>query len=264
MPNKRSRPVGSKRAIAILGSAGLVLAGAAFVQSAPASAAVPGLIRGDQVGYLPTEVKQAYLMTTGAVVNADFSVLDAHGHKVFTGTVGHTSRGAWNARYTAVYPITFSGVTAPGTYHIVVSGDASGSSPSFTVADAGALSGKAGADGVPFFQVQRDGPDVIKGALDRKPSHLNDASGSVYAIPNFQEDSDVITDAKLTKIGGPDNVLGGWFDAGGYPKFTPTTAHGHGLLFASPRAPRAPPPPPLGHEGRFGQRRLRQGCGLKT
>src|SRR5207248_62937 len=133
---------------AILGSAGLVLAGAAFVQSAPASAAVPGLVRVDQVGYLPTEVKQAYLMTTGAVANADFSVLDAHGHKVFTGTVGHTSRGAWNARYTAVYPITFSGVTAPGTYHIVVSGGASGSSPSFTVAYAGALYGKAVADGV--------------------------------------------------------------------------------------------------------------------
>ena len=90
--------MGSKRAIAILGSAGLVLAGAAFVQSAPAGAAVPGLVRVDQVGYLPTEVKQAYLMTTGAVANADFSVLDAHGHKVFTGTVGHTSRGAWNAR----------------------------------------------------------------------------------------------------------------------------------------------------------------------
>jgi len=256
--------VGSKRAIAILGSAGLVLAGAAFVQSAPASAAVPGLVRVDQVGYLPTEVKQAYLMTTGAVANADFSVLDAHGHKVFTGTVGHTSRGAWNARYTAVYPITFSGVTAPGTYHIVVSGGASGSSPSFTVADAGALYGKAVADGVSFFQVQRDGPDVIKGALDRKPSHLNDASASVYAIPNFQEDSDVITDAKLTKIGGPVNVLGGWFDAGDYLKFTHTTAYGDVLLFASERALGAAAPSTLDNEAHFGERWLDQVWDQKT
>jgi endoglucanase len=256
--------MGSKLVVAVLGSAGLALAGAALVQSAPAGASVAGLVRVDQVGYLPTEVKQAYLMTTGPVTRADFAVVDAHGHKVYGGTVGHTNRGPWNTTYKGVYPISFSAVTAPGTYHIVVSGGASGSSPSFTVADASSLYHKAIVDGISFFQLQRDGTDVVPGALHRKPAHLNDASASVYAIPRFEEDSDVITDAKLTKLGGPVNVLGGWFDAGDYLKFTHTTAYGDVVLFAAERALGAASPSTLDSEAHFGARWLDQVWDEKT
>ena len=196
--------MGAKRVGAIIGAAGLVLAGAAFVHAASAgAAAVTGLVRVDQVGYLPTEVKQAYLLTTGTVGSADFSVVDGHGHKVYSGTVDKTNRGPWNTKYQGVYPITFSAVTAPGTYHIVVSGGATGTSPSFAVADANALYTKAIADGISFFQVQRDGPDVIQGALNRKPSHLNDSSASLYAWPKFAAGgSDAITTSDLTKLSG--------------------------------------------------------------
>jgi endoglucanase len=203
-------------------------------------------------------------MTAGTVANADFAVLDAHGHKVYSGTVGHDNRGPWNTTYHGVYPITFSAVTAPGTYHIVVSGGAAGSSPAFTVADAKSLYTKAIVDGVSFFQVQRDGPDIVRGALNRKPAHLNDASASVYAIPNFEDESDVITDAKLTKIGGPVNVLGGWFDAGDYLKFTHTTAYGDLLLFATERALGAASPSTLDSEAHFGSQWLDQVWDQKT
>jgi hypothetical protein len=37
-----------------------------------------------------------------------------------------------------------------------------------------------------FFQAQRDGHDVIPGRLDRKPSHLADHTGIVYAEPKFR------------------------------------------------------------------------------
>ncbi len=256
--------MGSKRGVAIVGAAVLALAGAAFVRSAPAGAAVAGLVRVDQVGYLPTEVKYAYLMTTTPVASADFTVVNSAGRRVYAGTVGHASRGAWNKKYKAVYPITFSGVTAPGLYHIVVSGGASGSSPSFTIANAATLYGKALVDGVSFFQTQRDGPDVIPGQLDRKPAHLNDASATVYAVPSFEEDSDVITDARLTKIGGPVNVLGGWFDAGDYLKFTHTTAYGDVVLFAAERALGAAAPSTLDSEAHFGARWLDQMWDQKT
>ncbi|OLB81315.1 MAG: glycoside hydrolase [Actinobacteria bacterium 13_2_20CM_2_71_6] len=209
----------------------------------------------DQVGYLSGETKLAYLMVPNPAGGASFAVVNSAGTKVLTGTVG-SSRGAWNTKYKAVYPINFSAVRAPGTYHITVGGAASGASPSFAIADAASLYSKAIADGVAFFQVQRDGPDVISGQTNRKPSHLNDKSVSVYAVPNFEPDSDVITDANLKKIGGPVNVLGGWFDAGDYLKFTHTTAYGDVILFAAERALGNAAPSTLDAEAHFGEKWL--------
>ncbi len=245
----------SRRVIAILGAAGLALTAGTLSLPRAAGAAVAGLVRVDQVGYLPGEVKQAYLMVPGPVGGVSFAVVNAAGAKVLTGQVG-ASRGAWNSRFKAVYPITFSGVRTPGTYHITVGGAASGSSPSFTIADPARLYRKAIADGIAFFQVERDGPEVIPGQTDRKPAHLNDAKASVYAIPHFEEDSDVITDPNLKKIGGPVNVVGGWYDAGDYLKFTHTTAFGDGILFATERALGSAAPSTLDAEAHFGEQWL--------
>jgi endoglucanase len=248
--------VRSVRVIALLSVVTLAFG----VQPSPAAAATTatGLIRVDQVGYLPGDVKQAYLMVRSPVSNVAFQVVDAAGHTVRSGRVGATSRGAWNAQYTAVYPITFTGLRATGTYHITVSGGATGRSPSFRVADAAALYRQAIADGVAFYQVQRDGPDVIAGPTKRKPSHLNDARAFVYATPNFEPDSDVITDAALTRIGGPVNVLGGWFDAGDYLKFTHSTAFGTAVMFAAERALGAASPSTLDAEAHHGTKWLEQ------
>jgi endoglucanase len=246
--------VPSPRALSVLCVTGLALG--ALALPGAAHAATTGLVRVDQVGYLPGDVKQAYLMVRSPVRGAAFAVVDAAGHAVLSGRVGGTSRGAWNTTYPAVYPITFSGLHATGTYHIVVSGGAAGRSPSFRVADAAALYRKAIADGVAFYQVQRDGPDVVAGQTGRRPAHLNDARASVYATPSFEPDSDVITDAGLTKVGGPVDVTGGWFDAGDYLKFTHTTAFGDAVLYATERALGPAAPSTLDAEARFGERWL--------
>ena len=73
-----------------------------------------------------------------------------------------------------------------------------------------------------YFRAQRDGANVDPTLLHRRPSHLNDAHASVYAIPHYNVDDQLVKD--LTKVGGPVNVAGGWFDAGDYIKFVGTTS----------------------------------------
>ena len=248
-----------KRMIAIVGAAGLLVAGGAVALSAPAGAAVAGLVRVDQVGYLPGDAKVAYLMAPGTVTGAKFAVVNSAGTTVLGGSVSGTSRGSWNSKYSKVYPITFSGLKTAGTYTIKVSGAATGTSPKFRVADAATLYGSMVSGGVSFFQVQRDGSDVIAGPLGRKPSHLHDASASVYATPHFASGgSDTITDGDLSKIGGPVNVAGGWFDAGDYLKFTHTTAYGDIVLYAAERALGSASPSTLDSEAHFGSGWLNQ------
>jgi endoglucanase len=232
---------------------------AATVTAATASAdpSVAGLVRVDQVGYLPGDAKQAYLMVPSAVTGAHFAVLDTRGNTVFTGSVGTADLGKWNAAYPDVYAMKFTGLRATGTYHIVVSGTSTASSPTFRIESRADMYASVVSDGVAFFGVQRDGSDVIGGALDRKPSHLNDAQATVYADPTFLPDgNDVIADAALTKIGGPVDVEGGWFDAGDYLKFTHTTAYGDALLYASQRALGTAAPATLGAEAQFGEQWL--------
>jgi endoglucanase len=240
------------RLLAAVATGGLVAA-LATVPAAPSQAAVSGLVRVDQGGYLPGETKQAYLMTTGAASGVRYAVVDSAGATVLSGSVGGTSRGSWNSSYPDVYPIAFSGLTAPGTYRLKVSGGVSATSPPFTVGDAAGVYGKLVADGVSFFQLQRDGRDVIPGPLGRKASHLHDSSASVYATPHFQSGGDTITDSDLKKTGGPVDVEGGWFDAGDYLKFTHTTAYGDALLFAAERTLGGRSPSTLDAEAHFGE-----------
>jgi endoglucanase len=97
----------------------------------------------------------------------------------------------------------------------------------------------------------------VPGALGRRPSHRNDANGTVYSDPTFLPDGDdVIADPTLTAIGGPVDVEGGWFDAGDYLKFTHTTAYGDLVLYASERALGASAPSTLDAEARFGEQWL--------
>jgi len=231
--------------------AGGVLFASLGVAPAPAAAAVRGFVRVDQVGFAPGESKYAYLMARTRVGKATFTVLDAAGHAVLSGPVAATSRGSWNAAYPAVYPIDLSRLSRPGTYRIKVGGGAVAVSPSFRVQRAADLYGALVRDGVTFYQTQRDGRSVIPGALRRRPAHLHDAAARVYATPRFVTD-DVIAGADLTRIGGPVNVEGGWFDAGDYLKFTHSTAYGAVTLLAAARALGRSAPPELAAEARHG------------
>jgi endoglucanase len=196
----------------------------------PAAAATTAEIRVDQVGYAAGETKAAYLMGTTSNANAAFTVTDAAGKSVLTGKVG-ASTGKWSTAYSAVYPIDISALKTTGTYQIKVG---STLSPSFKVDSANALFAPIADDVVKFFQVQRDGADVIPGVLNRKPSHLADKTASVYTVPTFTGDDTI--SSKMTKTGATIDASGGWFDAGDFLKFTVTTSYAVTNLLLSARS----------------------------
>jgi endoglucanase len=210
----------------------------------PARRSIVAVLRVDQLGYLPHEVKRARLMTSAAVHGERFVVLGHAGRVVRRGRVPARPIGRWNRSWPAVYRLDFSALTAPGRYRLRVLGPASTTSVPFRVLGAGLLYGTLLRDGVSFDQVQRDGAGQVRGPLHRRPAHLLDRRARIYAWPHMEPDSDLITDADLHRIGGPVDVAGGWFDAGDYLKFTHSTAYNDVLLLTSARmlgrrAPRA-------------------------
>jgi endoglucanase len=208
---------------------------AAPAQAAPTArgpSAPAALLRIDQAGYLAREAKLAVLMSRTARPHARVYVLDSAGRRVQTATV-HRRRG-WSKTYPAVYGVRFGALSRPGRYRLALAGTRV-RSPRFSVISSGALWTQVLRDGIRFYQVQRDGSDVVRGVLRRKPAHLNDRTARIYAHPHFEPDSDVITDHDLTRIGGPVDVAGGWFDAGDYLKFTHSTAYADVLLFSAAR-----------------------------
>jgi hypothetical protein len=130
-----------------------------------------------------------------------------------------------------VYPIDITGLKTAGTYQIKVGGTVS---PSFKVDSAAALFSPVAEDVVKFFQVQRDGSNVIPGVLNRKPSHLADRTASVYAVPTFTGDDTI--SSKMSKTGVTIDASGGWFDAGDFLKFTETTSYAVTNLLLSERS----------------------------
>jgi hypothetical protein len=223
------------------------------IANAPAAA-----VRVDQLGFASSESKIAYLLTPHAVAKASFAVVDASGAVVLNGTAG-PSRGRWNGRYRAVQPLDLSALTAPGTYRIEVAGPPAAESPPFAIGSPAALFGDRVTDVVSFFQVQRDGADVIPGPLHRTPAHLRDRALTWYAWPRYENaDSDTILGRSLTPLGGKVDLEGGWLDAGDFVKFTHTIAYADVMLFASERALGGAAPPALDPEARFGLRFLRK------
>jgi Glycosyl hydrolase family 9/Cellulase N-terminal ig-like domain len=197
----------------------------------------PATVRVDQLGYLPDDPKHARLMTAARIANARFAVVDAHGETVLRGRVPAKPVGKWNRNYHAVYDLAFTRLDKPGRYRIRVHGGTTARSPLFRVAGRAAIYGTLLRDGVRFDQVQRDGANVIRGRLDRVPSHLNDRHAHVYARPNFVPGSDAITDHRLHRLGKTTvDVAGGWFDAGDYLKFTHSTAYATDILLFSQRS----------------------------
>lgn len=255
MPSTSAYGPGIRRrsAAAVTGvTAAAMLAALALTTGAgTAQAATTGLVRINQLGYTDSGAKEAFLLATSAVSGASWKLVDASGATAASGTTG-TSLGSWNTAYPAVYLIDFTSVKTDGSYHLVVSGAATGTSRTFTIGSAATVFAKPAADATAFFQAQRDGTDVIPGQLNRKPSHRNDGAATVYNWPSFtSSDGDTIS-AAPTKIGGTVDVSGGWFDAGDYLKFTETTSYAVAALEIAAREKGADDTSALGAEARHG------------
>jgi endoglucanase len=233
--------------VAALAMLAATTAGAAQAAST-ASAAAPAApqVRVNQVGYAPDVPKVAFAMLPSRVASVRFTVTDARGAVVFRG-VSRTDAGAWNSRYKAVYELSFSGLRQSGTYRVRV-GPAQ--SPPFRIASGAALYGQLVDNAVRYFTSERDGPDVEHPVLSREPANLTDASAYVYATPQYDSNDNLL--GSLKRIGGPVNVSGGWFDAGGgYEKFGYTASYADALMLIAARDnPRAYPT--LRPEAEFG------------
>ncbi|SDP58160.1 N-terminal ig-like domain of cellulase [Streptomyces sp. cf386] len=200
-----------------------------------ASASTKVAIRVDQVGYVRGEAKQAYVMgSPAALAGARFQVVDAKNKVVSAGRLGATT-GRWNAKYPSVRTADLTALNTPGTYRIVLTGTAAGRSPAFRIADAGELMTPLVRDNIRFLQAQRDGADVLPGALQHGPSHLADEDATVYADPEYDEEGNELLDEQLTPTGDQVDVSGGWFDAGDFLKFTGTTSYSVAELLLAQR-----------------------------
>ncbi|MGW5112824.1 glycoside hydrolase family 9 protein [Nocardia sp. NPDC004123] len=213
----------------------LALAACALPTDA-ATRAGPPAIRVDQVGYIVGQAKQVFVMGSETELSrAGYRLVDDRGTIVAIGQVGERT-GTWNSRYPAVHTVDLSAVDTPGRYRLELTGTASGRSPQFRIAPAKDLLTPLVENNVRFFQTQRDGADVVPNVLHRKPSHLADRHATVYATPRYNEDGTELLDAKLTPVGGPVDVSGGWSDAGDFLKFTHTAAYSTADLLLALRA----------------------------
>ncbi|MGH3163908.1 MAG: glycoside hydrolase family 9 protein, partial [Streptosporangiaceae bacterium] len=206
----------------------------ALLQPAAAGASVspPPQIRVNQVGYPSAGPKAAYVMLPGKVARVRFEVVTPHG-VVYRGTSSRDV-GSWNAAYQAVYQLSFSGLRQPGQYRIRLLSPAAAVSPGFIVGDGTQLYRELVDNSVRYFTSERDGPDVVSSVLNRKPANLTDKKAYVYADPRYDSNDNLL--GTLKKTGGPVDVSGGWFDAGGgYEKFGYTASYADALMLLAAR-----------------------------
>ena len=222
---------------ALLVGAQLLAAGgvAQAAATAPARAAqVPAEVRVNQVGYPAAGDKVAFAMLPARVASVAFTVSDG-ATVVFRGR-STDDVGGWNTRYHAVYELTFSAVSRPGSrYRIqIAAGVQATQSPPFAIGASGQDYGHLVTNAVRYFTSERDGAEVVHSVLAREPANLTDKHADVYAAPRYDSNDNLL--GKLRKIGGPVNVSGGWFDAGGgYEKFAYTATYADGLMEVAQR-----------------------------
>ena len=204
----------------------MLLATAAHAQSA--------FIRANQVGYVTTANKRAYLMASASETGATFSLKNSSGTTVYSAPIG-LNLGSWSGSYPNVYALDIptSVTTAAGTYTISVSAPIAATSPSFKIDTAANLYSTPLANTLYFYENERDGSNFIPTALRTAAGHVNDASAKVYFTPNMNNNGRFSGD--LTPTGAVIDASGGWWDAGDYLKFVQTTSYTVSLMLIGVR-----------------------------
>ena len=189
-------------------------------------------VRVNQVGYATNGAKVAYAMLPRKVASVRFEVVTPFG-VAYRGSSADDV-GGWNANYRAVYKLSFSGLTMPGQYRVKLLSPSAAVSPGFTIGDGTQLYGQLVDNAVRYFTSERDGQDVVSSVLSRRPANLTDARAFVYADPRYDANDNLL--GTLKKTGGPVDVAGGWFDAGGgYEKFGYTESYADALMLLAAR-----------------------------
>jgi hypothetical protein len=193
---------------------------------------VSAQVRVNQVGYATNGPKVAYAMLPKKVASVRFEVVTPYG--VAYRGASSDDAGAWNANYKAVYKLSFSGLRLPGQYRVRLLSPATAVSPGFAIGDGTQLYQQLVDNSVRYFTSERDGPDTDAAVLGRQPANLTDAKAFVYADPRYDDNDNLL--GRLKKTGGPVNVSGGWFDAGGgYEKFGYTASYADALMLLAAR-----------------------------
>jgi endoglucanase len=227
----RSRWLATAAALATTAALATAVPAAGAVTASAAKLAAPA-VRVNQVGYTPRSSKVAFAMLPRRVSSVSFAVIGSQG-VVYRGQ-STDDVGRWNKNYRAVYQLNFSAVCQLGSYRIELLGSDSAQSPSFRIASSAALYHQLVLNAVRYYTSERDGGDVVPSVLHRKPANLTDRRAYVYKDPRYDDNDNLL--GKLTRIGGPVNVSGGWFDAGGgYEKFAYTASYTDGLMLVAAR-----------------------------
>ena len=189
-------------------------------------------VRVNQVGYATGAPKVAFAMLPTKVAAVRFEVVTPYG-VAYRGT-STDDLGSWNSAYRAVYQLSFSRVRTPGQYQVKLLSPGGAVSPGFIIGDGAQLYGQLVDNAVQYFTSERDGPDVDSAVLGRQPANLTDENAYVYADPAYDSNDNLLGTFK--KIGGPVDVSGGWFDAGGgYEKFAFTASYADALMLIAAR-----------------------------
>lgn len=190
------------RITAMLVCSAMMVAGA----TTAANAAAGVQIQVDQVGYLPQYPKVA--MVTAATGSSGFKVINTDTNAVvFQGTLSAPQKDACSGD--TVRKADFSAVTAPGTYAVVV--DGAGTSAKFKIED--------NVYYIPLVYTLRSY------TLGRSNVAVNDPiTGLSHAVAHEKyKEAKLFFSDDVSAKGDVIDVSGGWYDAGDYGKYTPTT-----------------------------------------
>jgi len=212
-----------------------LLAACVFTVTAVAQSA---FVRVNQVGYVSSASKRAYLMASGAETGATFILKNSSGGTVFGPAAIGANLGSWSTGYPDVYALDFDSFATAGTYTISVTGPFNATSPSFKVDTGTNVYTGALSNSLFFYQDERDGPNFVSTALRTAAGHLNDASAKVYVTPNVNNNGRFSGDLTPATLNGTQPVIngeGGWWDAGDYMKFTMTTTYTVAMMLLGER-----------------------------
>jgi len=223
MGNRNIRENSSRILGRILYAIATVLAGVGVAQGASA------YLRVNQVGYIGSASKRAYLMATASEAGATFAVKNSGGTTVYSASVG-SSVGTWGSF--TVYGLDFDSVTTAGTYTISVTSPIAATSPPFKIDSGTNVFGTPLANSLYYYESERDGPNYTPNALRAAPGHLNDESAQAYFTPTFNKKDNA---GPLTPTGAVLDASGGWWDAGDYMKFVETHSYTVAMMLVGVR-----------------------------